>query len=231
MCPCHPNESEFVYVLLAAAAFLVGVSLMRKYWTRMHVGLRIGGVSALIVLVGLLGYAVVPNAATNPESTLDPTSQPAIERDSPASPAEGGTLSQEAVWSEVSQPDMGHGGKVAAYYFHRTVRCRSCLTIEALSKQVIEEKFQAELAGGLLEYRAVNIDKPENQHFESEYDLTVQSLVLVRIENGQQTEWKNLEKVWDLFDDDGAFREYVQTEVSGLLDGGASIAKESEAGY
>jgi hypothetical protein len=107
------------------------------------------------------------------------------------------------------------------YYFHRTIRCPSCLRIEEWAKEAIEGRFANELANGIVEWRAVNIDSPESKHFERDYELTAQSLVLVRMKDGQPAEWKNLKAVWELLGDYGRFTEYVQTEVSSFL-GGAS---------
>lgn len=240
MCPCHANDGEFVYALLAAAAVLVGVGLMRKHWSRMKLGLRLGGISGLVLLVGLLGWAVGPNrgAATDhawvsPGDSADAADAsgvfaavgPGAAGDASAAhqAIEGPGVSEVAAMSQ-TQPE----GRVTAYYFHRTVRCHSCLTIEEWSKQVIEDQFRAELAAGVLEYRAVNIDQPENQHFEKDYSLTAQSLVLVRAEDGGQREWKNLEKVWELLDDYGGFGEYVKREVSRFVYGPGSVPQETE---
>ncbi len=109
------------------------------------------------------------------------------------------------------------GSKTIAYYFHRTIRCPSCLAIEELSQQALREAFPRELANGSLVYRPVNVEAPGNEHFEEDYDLDVQSLVLVRVDSGQRTDWKNLEAVWDLFEDYDAFAQYVRREVSEFM--------------
>jgi len=246
MCPCHQNDPEFTYALLAAAAVLVSVTLIRKYWAKMGPALRIGSLFGMALLVGLVGYTVTGSergsatvctwdpdlthpstirqaTATEPALAPGPESKDAPKRalDSTHTRNEPSVLSDES--SERLTADPGHGSSVAAYYFHRTIRCPTCLTIEEFSKQAIEEKFLAKLADGLLEYHSVNIDKQEHQHFENDYKLTIQSLVLARMENGQVVEWKNLEKVWDLFQDYGAFAEYVQSEVSHFLDPDTSV--------
>ena len=111
--------------------------------------------------------------------------------------------------------------ELVAFYFHRTIRCHSCLQIEEWAKQAIESRFANEIANGLVEWRAINIQEPGNEHFEKDYELTAQSLVLVRMKGGRPAEWKNLKAVWELLGDYGRFTEYVQTEVSSFL-GGAS---------
>lgn len=348
MCPCGPDNGEFVYALLAAVAVLVSISLMRAHWTKMGPGLRAGGCLGLLVLVGGPGYVLLrsdgafpPNSvavtietgglptlvdlgagkcvpckmmapildelkveyegrmnvrfidvwedreeaapfrvrtiptqlfydssgrelhrhegfyskedilvkwqelgvdltaasATSPVIATSRTSEPELGDDAneeaSASPETdlGEMASSAAAPAEESSLASDLGRRVVAYYFHRALRCYSCLTIEELSKQTIEENFPAELAEGSLEYRSVNIETQEDRHFEDDYKLSVQSLVLVRIEGGQVAEWKNLEKVWDLFEDYGAFAEYVRGEVTKYLYADYSAVGPSATGH
>ncbi len=103
--------------------------------------------------------------------------------------------------------------KVIAYYFHTTRRCVSCKKIEAYSREAIETGFAEALESGALELLILNTDKPEYKHFLDDYQLYTKSLVLSKIEDGEETEWKNLDKVWRLIRDKNSFIEYVQTEV------------------
>ncbi len=110
--------------------------------------------------------------------------------------------------------------KVIAYYFHGNVRCQSCLDIERFSQDAIQEGFPGEIYGGLLEYRVVNVQTPENRHFFDDYGLTSWALVLVDYREGRQTKWKNLDKVWELvLGDPSKFHDYVKGEVKAFLAG------------
>lgn len=113
----------------------------------------------------------------------------------------------------------GPGTRVVAYYFHGRVRCMSCVKIESLSGKAIRERFPEELRNGLLSYRGVNVDVPENRHFIDDYRLTSQSLVIVEFRDGRQVRWKNLEKVWTLLGSEKEFLPYVQEGVSSYLKG------------
>jgi hypothetical protein len=108
--------------------------------------------------------------------------------------------------------------KVIAYYFHTTYRCATCRRIEAYSKEAIDLGFARELADGRLEFRLVNVEKPENQHFAQDYKLFTKSLVLVRMKDGNQVEWTNLSRVWELTGAHEAFLRYVQQEVRAYLE-------------
>ncbi len=119
--------------------------------------------------------------------------------------------------SNAAVADTGSPARVVAYYFHVTVRCQTCRAIEAYSKEAIEKGFAGDLKSGAIEWRLVNVQLPENRHFIQDYRLFTRSLVLVKVRNGRQVEWRNLEKVWDLVGDKAQFEKYVQTNVKDYL--------------
>jgi hypothetical protein len=106
---------------------------------------------------------------------------------------------------------------IVAYYFHTNIRCTTCRTIEGYSREVIQQRFGPELAGGRLQFRAVNVQADENRHFVKDYGLFTKSLVLVRFEGGRQAEYRILNKTWELVEDKGAMQAYVEQEVRAYL--------------
>ncbi len=114
-------------------------------------------------------------------------------------------------------PSQGTATKVIAYYFHVTVRCTTCRTIESYSRDVIEQKFASDIAKGRLQYSVVNIQLPENRHFIKDYQLFTKSLVLVRFDKGKQAEYKVLNDTWELVGDKPAMQGYVEREVRNYL--------------
>ena len=111
--------------------------------------------------------------------------------------------------------------KIVAYYFHSTRRCVTCKKIEAYSREAIESKFDKELESGLLEFKPINFDEEENEHFIKDYALYTKSLVICDYKKGKQIKWKNLEKIWELVNDKEDFLKYVQDEISNYLDEGS----------
>jgi hypothetical protein len=107
--------------------------------------------------------------------------------------------------------------KVIAYYFHTTFRCYTCRMIEAFSEEALKQDFTDALRNGSLEFRPVNVQLLENRHFINDYQLFTKSLVIVRVNDGKQVEWKNLEKVWELVGNKQAFLKYVRDEVRTYL--------------
>ena len=109
--------------------------------------------------------------------------------------------------------------KVLAYYFHVTVRCVTCRAIEQYSREAIEQGFREEVKKGLVEWRPVNVQLPENRHYIQDYRLFTRSLVLVKMRDGKRVEWRNLHNIWELVDRKGEFFRYVQSNVKAYLGG------------
>jgi hypothetical protein len=115
--------------------------------------------------------------------------------------------------------NQANGRKVIAYYFYGNIRCPTCLTIEKYSRVAIREAFSQELDSGLLEWRPTNVELKENEHFNDDYKLVTRSLVFVEYRDRKQVKWKNLDKIWDLVENQPKFFEYVQSEMRTFLNG------------
>lgn len=108
--------------------------------------------------------------------------------------------------------------KVVVYYFHGTARCTTCRKFEAFTDEIIHRDFAAELADGRLQWQVINVDQPGNEHFIKDYQLYSKSVVVTKVRDGQQLKWKNLDKIWELVRDKGAFTNYIQNEVRQYLE-------------
>ncbi len=104
--------------------------------------------------------------------------------------------------------------KIIVYYFHRTLRCKTCLAIESQAKTAVEGDFASALKLGRIAWRVVDIDQAANKHFEQDFKLESSSVVVVETLDGQVSKWKNLPLVWDLVLKKEAFRKYVSGEVA-----------------
>jgi hypothetical protein len=150
----------------------------------------------------------LPTASVQPsEISLAPGSGPAkAEHAEPASS------------SRVTE-NLPSAPKVVVYYFHGNTRCITCRKIESFARSAIESGFAAEQKSGRIEFRAVNVEEANNEHFVQDYQLVTRSVVLSRIRNGKQDTWKNLDQVWTLVRDPDAFNRYVVDETKQLLGG------------
>ncbi len=113
--------------------------------------------------------------------------------------------------ASVAEAEFADG--IRLIYFHRTLRCPTCLAIETLAQAAVHEHFADALAAGRVEWRAVNIELPGNEHFERELRLQSQSLVVLEFVRGEPVRWKILPEVWDLVEDELAFNDYIRREL------------------
>ena len=103
--------------------------------------------------------------------------------------------------------------KYIAYYFHPTARCESCLNLESFLKEMIEKKYSAQG----FEFKEINIEDKENQHYRRDYELKFSSVIISKIESGKETKWKNLDSVWSYTDNKELFFIYSEREIDGFI--------------
>jgi hypothetical protein len=108
--------------------------------------------------------------------------------------------------------------KLIVYYFSEGKECYTCEQIPTFTREALDKHFAAQLTNGSIVWRTVDVDEPRNEHFISEFNIYTKSIVFVRLQNGQQVRWKNLDRVWDLVYDRAAFVEYVNLEVREQLE-------------
>ena len=77
--------------------------------------------------------------------------------------------------------------------------------------------YRRELEAGRLEWHAHNMELPEYEHFQKDFDLSTPSLVLVRLEDGVVAEWKVLGDVWDLIETPADLEDYVRAGTRAYL--------------
>ncbi len=121
----------------------------------------------------------------------------------------------------IAEPEMvassAPSHQIVAYYFHGFQRCKTCLHIESQAKLALENRYPEAFRDGLLEWKAVNFEEEANAEMATKYELVASSLVIVEFVDGAETNWKLLDKVWDLVWDEEPFATYVQAEVGGYL--------------
>lgn len=122
-----------------------------------------------------------------------------------------------AAGSEPASRSTG-SSRVKVFYFHGKFRCPTCLKIEQLSARAVREAFQDELKRGSLEWRAVDVDRPENRHFDQEFALESSTLAIARYDGDKLRKCVKLEKVWELVEgDERLFADYVRNEVERFM--------------
>ncbi|MGM0454230.1 MAG: nitrophenyl compound nitroreductase subunit ArsF family protein [Thermodesulfobacteriota bacterium] len=128
-------------------------------------------------------------------------------------PAGSGPSAAPAVAAETNE-----NPQFIAYYFYTSKRCKSCYRLEEWAETTIKDHFQQEIENGRLDWRTVNVDKPENKHFTKDFNLYTKSVVIVEQSDGETVRWKNLEKVWQLLRDKGKYTDYVSDEIRTFME-------------
>lgn len=190
----------------------------------MHGKYVLPGLAAMGIACVVAGLqAEVANmTASNATSAINATSatQPAHN----AAPCCKRAASRPAVASTMpaaSRPALAttrpSGPTVTLFYFHRTLRCPTCMKLEELAKKAIDTGFKNEMRLGTLKWKAVNVEDKGNEHFIKDYKLEGPSLVLVKSKHDKQLEWQNMEKVWELVGSPDDYAKYVQTHIRDYL--------------
>ena len=109
--------------------------------------------------------------------------------------------------------------KFIVYYLHTTGRCPTCLKMEKYTNEAIKTNFPNELKSGKVEFKVVNVDKPENEHFMKDYSLYTKSVVISEVKNGKELRWKNLDKIWTKVRDKNEFMNYIKQETLDFMRG------------
>jgi hypothetical protein len=109
--------------------------------------------------------------------------------------------------------------QIVAYYFHGTQRCPTCMKLEAYSYEALEGGFDQQLQDSTIVWKVVNYDEEEFKHYIDDYKLYTKAVVLSRVVDGEETEWKNLDKIWQLVGDKDEFVAYVKTETKAFVEG------------
>jgi hypothetical protein len=112
----------------------------------------------------------------------------------------------------VEEPDQ-----VVVYYLHMNRRCMTCEKLEAYSKEAVEAGFAEQLNDSSIVFKVENFEQDGNEHFAKDYQLFSQSLILSRLRDGKETEWKNLDKIWTLVGNKEKFITYVQMELASFM--------------
>lgn len=116
-----------------------------------------------------------------------------------------------------TQKEVSQKHHLKVFYFHGNVRCPSCKKIEAYTRETITSRYKSEMDSGLIEFSEVNVDKPENEKYIEQYQLTTKQVIVSEYENGKEKRWKNLDQVWELLGDKEGFQSYQEMEISAWL--------------
>ncbi len=126
---------------------------------------------------------------------------------------------QESDNTEVAQTDNvtestdNLENRLIVYYLHGDVRCATCQKLESYSKKALTDNYAEQLADGSIEFIVLNYDKPENEHFLTDFDISYQALVVIDVKDNAEVGFEKLAKIWDLTNDEDAYLAYVKEKI------------------
>lgn len=83
--------------------------------------------------------------------------------------------------------------EIKVLYFHNKMRCATCIAIESIARQTVEE-FNSKKSGKTkISFGVVDISKKENEKLYDKYKITYSSLLIIKKE-GEKDIVKNLTK-------------------------------------
>jgi hypothetical protein len=103
---------------------------------------------------------------------------------------------------------------------HATQRCPTCIAIERLTKEILDESFKDAVTSGHIVFHEINYELPEVATFAEEFKVATASVVLVNVQNGKTIAGKNLaNEAWRLYTDEPAFKKMLKEQIDAMLQG------------
>ena len=108
--------------------------------------------------------------------------------------------------------------KLIVYYFSEGKECFTCEQIPAFTHEALTKDFAAEMSSGVIVWRTIDVDEPKFLNYTAKTEIYTKSIVIARVQDGKQLDWRNLDRVWDLVYDKQGFIDYIRTELRTELD-------------
>ena len=81
------------------------------------------------------------------------------------------------------------------------------------------QNFAENIDKSEIEIQSVNIEKSENEHFVTDFQLSMKTVVVANYVDGKIKDWKNLDKVWQLVGNKENFQNYITNETKNIIEG------------
>jgi len=90
------------------------------------------------------------------------------------------TISCSSHTEKKEQVAVNSGNDVEVYYFHMTVRCVTCRTIEAEARKNVEMLYPEQFKSGKITFTSLNIEEPAGQITGERLGVNSQALLIVK---------------------------------------------------
>ena len=79
-----------------------------------------------------------------------------------------------------SAPVISNNGDVEVYYFHMTIRCVTCKTVEAEARKNIEMLYPDQVKTGKVSFTALNLEEATGKAMGEKLGVNSQTLLIVK---------------------------------------------------
>jgi hypothetical protein len=85
--------------------------------------------------------------------------------------------------NEKAAKALSNNGDVEVYYFHMTLRCATCKTVEAEARKNVEMLYAAQVKSGKISFTALNLDEATGKSMGEKLGVNSQTLLIVKGDN------------------------------------------------
>ena len=89
-------------------------------------------------------------------------------------------ISCNAQTNQKPAPAVSKNGDVEVYYFHRTVRCVTCKTVEAEARKNVEMLYADQVKSGKISFTALNLEESTGKSMGDKLGVNSQTLLIVK---------------------------------------------------
>jgi hypothetical protein len=108
--------------------------------------------------------------------------------------------------------------RVLAIYFHRTERCPTCQKMGSYSEEAVKQRFAEQVKQGTVAFYFIDFEDAKNAKLVKGYKVDGPALIVAKIRDKKVEEYRNLEDIWTNVGDKAAFLEYVQENITTMLE-------------
>ena len=119
---------------------------------------------------------------------------------------------------DVSVLPRGVVSHVDVVYFHRTQRCTGCLNAGLFTRETVETYFRSHMQRGVMSFRELDVEKPENAAVARKYDASGSALYLGILMDGVEYLCP-VEDIWFYTNSKSLFISFLQKTLAPLVRG------------
>ena len=117
---------------------------------------------------------------------------------------------------DTSQASKPIADGVQLLYFHRTIRCGTCLGMEQSIRTLLRAEFSGDLEARRLQWCSLDFQDEANSALSEAYQVQGPTLVLIRSAGGEIEDSRTLTRIWEI-EEPEALDRYLKQEISGAL--------------